>query len=431
MHSPKRRIALYSHDTQGLGHIRRNLAIAQALIEADPDTVILMVAGAREANAFVLPPGVDCLTLPALSKNGNGRYGPRSLRVSLKGLIALRSNIIRAALESFKPDVLLVDKVPVGAFGELRESLEYLRNRGRTRCVLGLREILDDPDTVRQEWHLAGNEAAIRAYYDAVWVYGDPRVYDPVREYQLSGAVAAKVRYTGYLDRYSRSDLHPAGGLDSLAGLDLPPGRLALCLVGGGQDGYRLADAFLGADLPPGANGLVVTGPFMPSEARQALQDRIADQPRRRLLEFVGEPEHLLRMADSVIAMGGYNTICELLSLEKRALIVPRVTPRQEQLIRAERLRDLELLDMLHPADLSSQALTAWLAGNASKGVKVQDRIDLHGLVRLPALLDEVLARSRHGSSRWLWQPESKSPSLFSLELVTSVPPKEVKYVIH
>src|SRR3712207_9415316 len=67
----------------------------------------------------------------------------------------------------------------------------------------------------------------------------------------------------------------------------------------------------------------------------------------RSVLEFVPEPALLLARADFVVAMGGYNTVCEALSFEKRALIVPRVTPRREQMVRAERLRDRGLIDVL------------------------------------------------------------------------------------
>src|SRR5262249_50195967 len=152
-------------------------------------------------------------------------------------VVRLRVKAIAAALETFQPDVFIVDHLPRGALRELDSTLEDLRAHGRTRCVLGLRDILEDPQIVRREWRHAANEAAIQDYYDAVWVYGDPAVYDPVREYRFGPEVAAKVRYTGYLDFQGR----PRFGEDEDDGLSafLPePGeRLMLCTVGGGQDG--------------------------------------------------------------------------------------------------------------------------------------------------------------------------------------------------
>ena len=390
--SHRPRIALYSHDTMGLGHMRRNLTIATALARSELHPIILMIAGAREAATFAMPPGVDCLTLPAFGKQTNGQYRARSLALPVTTLAALRANTIRATLESFQPDVLIVDKVPLGAFQELEPGLTLLRARGRTRCVLGLRDVLDDPVVAHREWRIGQSDTAICNYYDAVWVYGDPTVYDPVREYGFSHETAVKVRYTGYLDRRTKNETPEGKDSDLLAELELPPGRLVLCMVGGGQDGYRLADAFARAKLPPGTNSVIVAGPFMPPAARQDLHQIAGSQLRLRVIEFTTEPERLLRLADSVVAMGGYNTVCELLAFEKRTLIVPRVIPRREQLIRAKRLQELSLLDMLHPDDLTPEALAAWLARDKRSGAGLAHRIDFGGLTRLPRLLADLLA---------------------------------------
>ncbi len=69
-----------------------------------------MITGARESSSFALPPRVDCLTLPSLHKGLDGNYRARSLKLTLQHMIALRTSIIKAALDSFKPDVLIVDK---------------------------------------------------------------------------------------------------------------------------------------------------------------------------------------------------------------------------------------------------------------------------------------------------------------------------------
>jgi predicted glycosyltransferase len=384
------RVALYSHDTMGLGHMRRNLLIAEALRRSRLRSVVLMIAGAREANFLTTAAGVDCIALPSLRKDADGRYGPRHLEVSLSSLLAVRAWTTRSAMQAFQPDVLIVDNVPRGALGELDPVLEWLRRHGRTRIVLGLRDVLDDPVAARAEWEEAANQDAIRRYYDAVWVYGDPVVYDPVREYAFAPDVAAKVRYTGYLD--PRARLKPTGGnADPIATLGLPPGRLALCLVGGGQDGVELARAFAAAELPPDTNGVLITGPFMATDVWQRLHHDLSSEPRRRVLSFLREPTLLLSRADRVVAMGGYNTVCEVLTLEKSALIVPRVKPRREQLIRAERLRALGLVDVLHPDHLSSGALSAWLAREPPPVRRARETVRLDGLRHLPRLIVEVL----------------------------------------
>jgi len=393
--SRPRRIVLYSHDTQGLGHMRRNLMIAKALLKCEPQPAILMIGGAREMGKLVFPPGIDCLTLPALGKRSDGEYHPRWLPVSLRRLIAVRTSTIRSAIEAFEPDVLIVDKVPLGAFNELEPSLKWLRQRDGARCILGLREVLDDPHTAQREWQQSNSDSAVRTYYDAIWVYGDQKVYDPVLEYGFGPHIASKLVYTGYLDRSVGTDEYERDAAHLLDPLAIPAAkRMALCCVGGGQDGYALAAAFAQAELPADMVGVIVTGPFMSTEAQQRLARLAAGSTRLHVLNFVEETAPLLRRADMVICMGGYNTVCEVLAFEKRVLIVPRVKPRREQLIRAERLWKLGLVDMLHPQQLTPHALTSWLARPASGHVNIRERIDLNALARLPDLLDTLCAQA-------------------------------------
>lgn len=387
------RIALYSHDTQGLGHIRRNILISRALCRGGESPVILLLSGLREATAFAMPAGVDCVTLPSIGKGVDGQYFPRSLDMPMADLIDVRSRAITAVLRSFDPDVMIVDKAPRGIFDELMPGLEMLKSRDR-RVVLGLREILDAPDAVRAEWSDGDYEATIREFYDRIWIYGDRDVYDTVSEYDLAPDIAEKVRFTGYLNPLDGGP--PSAGPDPLEGLRHDDGPLDLCVVGGGRDGVPLAEAFLQCRLP-GA-GVLVTGPLMPAESRERLKTLAAGRPSVRVLEFVTDPCPLFERADRVIAMGGYNTICEIMAFRKRALIIPRVRPRTEQLIRAECFARRGLLDVLHPDDLGPQALSSWIDSIDSQPRLLplaEHAIDLGGVARLPALLEEVLTAQR------------------------------------
>lgn len=371
--------------------MRRNSLIAQSLAAPPLKAIVLLISGAKEMNAISLAPGIDCVTLPALTKDSHGEYQSRNLAISRPRLTELRAKTIAAALDVFNPHMLIVDKLPRGVFCELDRSLERMRRRRRT-CILGLRDVLDDPATVQREWHEAESDRAVTDYYDAAWVYGDPTVYDLLRECGMSAEVTKRVRFTGYLDPSVRAAGEPDQAAASTLASIPPEDEVVFCEVGGGQDGERLASAFAAAEIPSASTGVVMTGPFMPRPARQRLADQIRHNPKLRLLEFTSEPAHILHRSSRVIAMGGYNTVCEVLCLEKSTLIVPRTSPRTEQRIRAERLRDLGALEMMDPDDMSPRALSEWMARDNAPPTGIRDRIDFNGLSRIPHFARDLLA---------------------------------------
>src|SRR5437870_438281 len=230
MNGGKCRVAMYSPGMVGFGHIRRNASIAQALRNSALEPAIVMIAEARQAGVLPMPEGVDSVTLPALRKEADGGFRPRYLDVSNEEIIALRAKIISGTIKKFKPDVLIVDHLPRGAGRELGRTLERLRRHAETRCVLGLRDVLQDPASVDSTWSDQDNVAAMQDYYDAIWIYCDPAVYDPVQEYSIFDGAASKVHYTGYLDQRPRLEFAGAQAAQLLG--DLPPGRLVVCLVG-------------------------------------------------------------------------------------------------------------------------------------------------------------------------------------------------------
>ena len=361
------RIALYSHDTMGLGHIRRTSLLARALRRPPLNAHVLLLSGIRESGAYPLPDGIDSITLPAYRKHGDGSYGARALGIPLDDLIALRSQTLAAALDTFAPDLLIVDNVARGALGELDASLARQRARG-CRIVLGLRDIIDEPAAVARQWQKLRTLDTIRDYYDAVWIYGDARLYDTVAAYGLAAA-EKPVTYLGYPDPLQRAETSPAPD-------DAP---YALCLLGGGQDGYALAEAFARTTLPDGWRAILLTGAMMPAAERAQLAAILADRPDYQLLEFTPEPLALMRGARAIIAMSGYNTTLELLALNAPMLLVPRIKPRREQWLRAVRLAELGLADCLHPDELSPARLSAWLA-DARPRKTARDRLDFNGL---------------------------------------------------
>ena len=333
------RIMLYSHDTFGLGHLRRSRALAQAITRADPEASALILTGSPIAGRFDFPPRVDHVRLPGVTKLADGSYVSQSMGMTIEETTDLRAGIIRSTAQQYNPDILIVDKEPTGFRGELLPTLDQLLDDGHTRIVLGLRDVLDDPDTLRAEWDRKQALFATETYYDEIWVYGVKSIYDPTSGLDFSDAARRRMHWTGYLRRALAVET------------EHPEQPYILITAGGGGDGEAMVNLVLSAyekdpDLSPRA--VLVYGPFLSGDRRERFESRVAALNGRVTgLGFDAQIEALYVGADGVVCMGGYNTFCEILSFDKRAVIVPRTVPRLEQWIRASHAEELGLVRML------------------------------------------------------------------------------------
>jgi UDP-glucuronate 4-epimerase len=352
------RLLIYGHDTYGLGHLRRNLTIAAGLIRERPELSILLLTGSPAVQHFTLPPNVDYVKLPAVVKVADEDYHARTLRMPPAEIVQMRAALVRETVVTFAPDVMLVDHAPIGMKGELLPALQELRRRRpEARVALGLRDILDEPQRVCATWAEHGIYDVLEHSYDAILVYGVPEVMEVVTAYHLPPLVAARTRYCGYLPR-PRSSVPAA---TARAAFCAPDERLVLVTAGGGGDGYPLLRTYLAGldtlEAPERVASVIVTGPFMPAAERVELDAQATPHGRVQLLEFTHDMLGLMQAADLVVCMGGYNTLCEVLSVGARAVVAPRAAPRREQLLRATAFERLGLVSMIPPDALAPATL--------------------------------------------------------------------------
>ncbi len=358
------RLLIYSHDSFGLGHLRRCRAIAHHLVERYRQLSILILSGSPIIGSFDFKARVDFVRIPGVIKLRNGNYTSLKLHLDIEQTLAMRSSIIQHTAEIFDPHLFLVDKEPLGLRGEVSETLHMLKKRG-TRLVLGLRDVMDEPDVLLEEWQRKNVFPALEQLYDELWIYGLPEIFDPLVELPGMAKLENKVTFTGCLRRQL-----PAAPADA-GEHELPSEPYLLVTTGGGGDGESLIDWVLsayetGPEIPHPA--LLVFGPFMNQERRIAFQERAAKLPKVHAITFEARFERLMERAIGIVAMGGYNTFCEILSFGKPALIVPRTRPRREQLLRAKRAEALGLVRVLpdngrrDPKTMAAEltALPAW-----------------------------------------------------------------------
>ncbi len=393
------RVLFYCHDTFGLGHLRRVRALAHALVDGNKDMSVLILSGSPIIGSFDFRARVDFVRIPGVIKLRNGEYTSLNLHIDIDETLAMRASIIRHTADIFDPDLFIVDKEPLGLRGEVKSTLQMLKKRG-TPLVLGLRDVMDEPAQLAPEWERKNALPALRDLYDQIWVYGLPQLWDPMEGIDLPKSVKRKITYTGYLPR--TVPVAPLPRNPDLDGLSEP---YLLVTPGGGGDGEELVDWVLRAyeeDRRIPYPAMVVLGPFMAPEHQNEFLHRAQRLGNVRMTTFDTRLEELMANAIGVVAMGGYNTFCEILSFDKRAIIVPRTAPRMEQFIRANRAQEMGLVRMMvndgtRDARAMATALRHLPQQSLPSSVVLPGLLD--GLTNVNRLVNQALDR-RVGQSR-------------------------------
>lgn len=384
------RLLIYSQDGLGLGHLRRTTLLAAEYLAARPDASVLTISDSPIGQFFTAAPGHDFVKLPSVHKVSPGNWSPVRLSLKFNDVLAMRAEIIKTTALTFEPDVLLVDHMPHGAMGELVPTLEAIENLP-IRTVLGLRDILDAPETVRRRWHLEGAFEVLRRHFDDVFVYGSQDVFDVAAQYSWDPELSRRLSYCGYV--CSEPALLSAESIRQRYLGDRDDTELIVAMAGGGADAYPLFDNLM--DAIPALTAerkcevVIVTGPFLPAELQADLRIRARDLPVH-LVSSVHDSLSHMAAADLIVAMGGYNTTAEILSVGTPALLVPRAGPSAEQTMRVSRFAERGWLRWLSPELLSPQALATSMIDALTSGPEAAaGPPDLGGRVRAAELLHE------------------------------------------
>lgn len=386
-----KKLLFYSHDSYGLGNIRRMVAIANELVSRHSDLYILLVTGSPMLHAFRTHPQVDYVKLPCLQRNKSGHYSAKLTCYTAENLIQARATVIQQVVASYKPDLVLVDKKPEGLNGELKQTLLYLASLHQSpRCVLLLRDILDLPEVTQHIWQKNDYYQLVEKYYDQVLVVGEQKIFDVTTEYRFPYSITQKTHFCGYLQRNEQPETieHVQNGVTS------KDHKLIIAAAGGGDDGSLLLTTYLQALAQSTWGNKVSTvvfyGPEMNHADVERLQHLASSLTNVTLLEFTPNFISYLSAADLIVAMGGYNTVCEILSVKKPAIIVPRVKPVAEQLLRAQCFSRLEIFECILPHELTPNVLGNKIACKLFSQealLPFPNKIRLNGMEKLDRLL--------------------------------------------
>jgi predicted glycosyltransferase len=358
----------------------------------------LIVTGSPAADQFHFPDGTDYIKMPSVTKDPNGDYVSRSLSSDLETIRDMRQDILFSAARHYQPDFFIVDHTPAGLKGEAIKTLRHVKETSaQTKLIVGLRDVVDEAAVVQRSWARDGIYELLDDVYDLILVYGLRTFYDLVTEYRFSERAAEKTRFVGYLGRNpelrSRDEVR--------ASLAMQTDKLVVVTAGGGGDGEMLYDAVL-RDLhitrATDFDCLIVGGPLLSEADRARLHSQLGSQGNVQFLDFTDDLPSYLGAADAVISMGGYNAICEILSLGRPAIVVPRTKPRKEQLIRARILSMRGLIQMIHPSDLAPGRLLMETQNLLQKPTINRPFLPMEGLGNAMRAVGSLMSRPDHFS---------------------------------
>ncbi len=382
------RILMYSHDTFGLGHLRRSRTIAHALVERFKGVTVLIISGSQIAGAFDFRARVDFVKIPSVIKLYNGDYTSIGEHIDLEDTLEMRRSIIENTAEAFDPHILIVDKEPLGLRGELETTLTRLKAKG-TRLVLGLRDVMDSAEQLEREWARRDVLGRMDELFDQIWVYGPRSFWQPLNGLKLPKGLEERIRYTGFLRREVPAAEHHM--------MHTLPDEYILVTAGGGGDGAGLMRYVLAAREHKKKETfplVMVLGPFMKGETQEEIHQRAEKLENITVIDFDNEFETILARATAVIGMCGYNTFCEILSFDRPALFMPRTHPREEQLIRAERAQELGWVNVLNGEDGEDPKIMADVLSSLPDRPKPSlsnMEIDLSGLEKVCSLTEKII----------------------------------------
>lgn len=388
------RVLIYSYDACGLGHLRRNFSLGQEIARRFPTSNVLsIVSSAQGIQCFEsCSDRHDFIKLPGVRKVEADNYIAHPLQVPDGDLFELRRELLDRTIQLFSPALIVVDKNPRGLRNEMAVSLRsFLGSPNSPQIVLSLRDILDDPDAVHREWNQYGMSQWVEEIYDSIWIWGEEEVFDSLTAYRFSDALRGRSRYMGYLppsEPIERPEM-----LRKRLGVGESEKLLLVSGGGGGDAGplyHEVLHALAGFELSQ-IRILMVTGPLLSEQEFSQLKNRVEEFGERvHLFRHVRHFEDWIRASDAVISMGGYNTLREVASLGKPNLVVPRVYPRVEQLMRAKKFEGMGWCEIAMPGDSTAERIGEFCRRLVSGELNsIEKRLECRGF---DSLVEEISA---------------------------------------
>lgn len=341
------RVLVYTHNSIGLGHAVRTMAVIDGVRRVRPDLDWLVLSGTSAPQVF-LAEGIETVKLPGIRQDveaADQPYRPRLLRTfSRDEVLAWRKRLIAECLNAFAPDAVLVEHSLAGLMGEAAPLLaaraaRSLEAGGFALVHLSRGIYRSAPRHLAPPGDYQGLAPGTNAarLYDALYVFEDRGLVDVNREFFGDDpALAPKIRYLGRIVSRNADELGGRGRV--AAALDITDKPFVLLALG--RHGRvvelhaRLIAACRRLSLLDDHDLVVVPDPYLPAEALAAIKNH-PEAGSVRFAPFIPHLVELMAEATLTACRAGYNMVNEMLVSGVKGLIIPEAHPSGEQERRA------------------------------------------------------------------------------------------------
>ncbi|MGK7947913.1 MAG: glycosyltransferase family protein [Xenococcaceae cyanobacterium] len=383
-----KKVMFYCQHILGMGHLVRSREIVRGLLG---EYQVCFINGGEVIKEFPFPPGVEVVNIPAVKTNTEFQgLQPVDTSLSLDEVKQLRLEQLMGVFEKFQPDILIIELFPFGrrSFSfELIPLVEKAKAAG-TKIVSSLRDIVVTKQN--QERHEEKVCRLINKYFDMLLIHGDRQFVELEESFSRVGDLNCQVYYTGYVTQ-------PVPEITEKNKLSLPDKPMILASVGGGRFGHELlrciakATPILERALPHHIQ--MFTGPFMPEEVFDELQEIVAGRTNITIDRYTSQFLAYMQQADLSISMSGYNTTMNILSTSVRAMILPFTGNNdQEQTIRAKKLEKLGRVKAIAPEDLQPEKFAHQIINYLQEEPNLM-QFDFNGVANTAACLGKLFSK--------------------------------------
>ncbi len=347
-----KRILVYTHNSIGLGHAFRTLAVITGIKKWRPDIDFLVISGTSIPEIF-FKEGIEVIKLPSIKLDidrVDNRMCSRYLSgFDLASVFDFRQRIIMASYDFFQPDALIIEHNMTGQMSELIPLLmkKWMRQGGPADFALVhiCRGIMKWVPLLRipyQNPRHRSESINIGALYDFMYVLEDREVIDINKEFLGNDPdLEKKIRYLGKVTNRTYGELPSRQA--ALDRFGLPDKKTILISLGRNNQVLEVSTKLLKIFHETGLNSqhqvVMVLDPYLPRESAEALRQHPLSNGVR-FMSFVPDLVELIHHSELVISRAGYNVVNEILLTGTKAVIIPESHGGGEQELRVQSIHE-------------------------------------------------------------------------------------------